>query len=92
MQGRSFVDALVPIHQSCYKLKDTTSQANARIVNYFQSLQDNDPALLQVDIMGMTPLHILCTIPAATKGMIKQLLYIRNTVAAAVRNVNDMRP
>jgi hypothetical protein len=41
--------------------------------------------------MGMTPLHILCANPAATKEMIKQL-YIKKTEAAAVRNVNDMLP
>ena len=55
--------------------------------NYFHSLQDNDPALLQVDIMGMTPLHILCAKPAVIKDMIKQL-YNKNTEAAAVRNVS----
>ena len=86
MKGR--FDTL-PIHQTCYKLNDTTT-TNA-IINYIHSLQDNDPALLQVDIMGMTPLHILCANPAVTKEMIKQL-YIKNIEAAAVRNVNDMLP
>ena len=86
MKGR--FDAL-PIHQTCYKLNNTTSSVD--IINYFHSLQDNDPALLQVDIMGMTPLHILCANPAVTKDMIKQL-YSKNTEAAAVRNVNDMLP
>jgi hypothetical protein len=89
MRGR--FDEL-PIHQTCYNLNNNTSQAdNDSIINYFQSLQDNDPALLQVDIMGMTPLHILCANPAVTKDMIKQL-YSKNTEAAAVRNVNDMLP
>ena len=83
-------DAL-PIHQTCYKLNNNTSQANNDMINYFYSLQDNDPALLQVDIMGMTPLHILCTIPAVTEDMIKQL-YSKNIAAAAVRNENDMLP
>ena len=41
--------------------------------------------------MGMTPLHILCANPAATKDMIKPL-YSKNTAAAAIRNVNDMLP
>ena len=39
----------------------------------------------------MTPLHTLCTNPAVTKDMIKQL-YIKNTEAALVQNVNDMLP
>ena len=44
MKGR--FDAL-PIHQSCYKLNDTTNQAdNDIIVNYFHSLQHNDPATI----------------------------------------------
>ena len=81
-------DAL-PIHQSCYKLNDATT-TNA-IINYIHSIQDNDPTLLQVDIMGMTPLHILCANPAVTKDMMEQL-YRKNTAAAAVRNVNDMLP
>ena len=85
MKGR--FDAL-PIHQTCYYNKNTSS---VDIINSFQSLQDNDPALLQVDIMGMTPLHILCANPAVTKDMIKQL-YRKNAEAAAVRNVNDMLP
>ena len=79
----------LPIHQTCYKFNDTT--ATNAIINYFQSLQDNDPALLQVDIMGMTPLHILCANPAATKDMIKHL-YRKNTEAALVRDVNNMLP
>jgi hypothetical protein len=82
-------DAL-PIHQTCYKL-NVTSHANDSIINYIHSLQDNDPDLLQVDIMGMTPLHILSANPAVKKDMIKQM-YIKNTAAAAVRNVNDMLP
>jgi hypothetical protein len=82
----------LPIHQTCYNFNnDTTHADNDSIINYIYSLQDNDPALLQVDIMGMTPLHILCANPAATKDMIKQL-YIKNTEAAAVRNVNAMLP
>jgi hypothetical protein len=89
MKGR--FDAL-PIHQTCYNFNnDTTHADNNSIINYFHSLQDNDTALLQVDIMGMTPLHILCANPAVTKDMIKQL-YIKNTEAGAVRNVNDMLP
>ena len=87
MKGR--FDTLA-IHQTCYKLNNTTA-TNDIINNYLQSLQDNDPALLQVDIMGMTPLHILCANPAVTKEMIKQL-YNKKTEAAAVRNVNDMLP
>ena len=80
------------IHQACYNFNnDTTHADNDSIINYFQSLQDNEPALLQVDIMGMTPLHILCANPAVTKDMIKQL-YRKNTGAAAVRNINDMLP
>jgi hypothetical protein len=86
MKGR--FDAL-PIHQSCYKVNNNTSSVD--IINYFHSIQDNGPALLQVDVMGMTPLHILCANPAATKDMIKQL-YRKNTEAASVRNVNDMLP
>jgi hypothetical protein len=81
-------DAL-PIHQACYKPNDTI--ATNDMINYFHSLQDNDPALLQVDIMGMTPLHILCANPGATKDMIEQL-YRKNTAALTVRNVNDMLP
>ena len=81
-------DAL-PIHQTCYKFNATTVR-NA-IINCFHSLHDNDPALLQVDVMSMTPLHILCTNPAVTKDMIKQL-YSKNTAAAAVQNANDMLP
>jgi hypothetical protein len=90
MKGR--FDAL-PIHQTCYNFNNNTNHANDddSIVNYFLSLQDNDPALLQVDIMGMTPLHILCANPAVTKDMIKQF-HSKNTEAAAVRDVNDMRP
>ena len=83
-------DAL-PIHQTCYKLNDTTAKNDIIINDYFHSLQDNDPALLQVDIIGMTPLHILNANPAVTKDMIKQL-YSKNTEAAAVRDVNDMLP
>ena len=86
MKGR--FDAL-PIHQTCYKPNDTI--ATNDMINYFHSLQDNEPALLQVDIMGMTPLHILCANPAATKDMIEKL-YRKNTAAAAVRNVNDILP
>ena len=86
LKGR--FDAL-PIHQSCYKLNNTTSSVD--IINYIHSLQDNDPDLLQVDIMGMTPLHILCANPGATKDMIEQL-YRKNTAALTVRNVNDMLP
>ena len=86
LKGR--FDAL-PIHQACYKFNDTT--ATNAIINYFHSLQDNDPASLQVDIMGMTPLHILCANPAVTNDMIKQL-YIKNMEAAAVRDINDMLP
>ena len=41
--------------------------------------------------MGMTPLHIMCANPAATKDMIKQL-YIKNAETAAIRNANDMLP
>jgi hypothetical protein len=81
-------DAL-PIHQACYKFNNTNSSVD--IINYFHSLQDNALALLQVDIMGMTPLHILCANPAATKDMIKEL-YVKNTEAAAVQNVNAMLP
>ena len=61
------------------------------ISDYFHSRQDNDPALLQLDIMGIKPLHILCANPAVTKDMIKKL-YSKNTAAAAVRNANDMLP
>ena len=82
----------LPIHQTCYKLNNNTNHTNDDIIIiYFYSLQDNDPALLQVDIMGMTPLHILCANPAATKDMIKPL-YSKNTAAAAIQNVNDMLP
>ena len=81
-------DAL-PIHQTCYKLNNNTAAND--IINYFHSIQDNDPALLQVDIMGMTPLQILCANPAVTKDMINQL-YNKKTEAAIVRNVNDMLP
>jgi hypothetical protein len=88
MKGR--FDAL-PIHQACYNFNNNANHANYNIINYFYSLQDNDPTLLQVDIMGMTPLHILCANPAVTKDMIKQL-YSKNTEAAAVRNLNDMLP
>jgi hypothetical protein len=77
----------LPIHQICYKFNNNTSSVD--IINTFQSLQHNDPDLLQVDIMGMIPLHILCANPGATKTMIYQL-YLNNTEAAAVRNVNDM--
>jgi hypothetical protein len=86
LKGR--FDAL-PIHQPCYKLNNTTSSVD--IINYFCSLQDNDQALLQVDSMGMTPLHILCANPSVTKDMIKQL-YTKNTEAGGVLNVNDMLP
>jgi hypothetical protein len=86
MKGR--FDTL-SIHQTCYKLNNNTSSVD--IINSFHSLRDNDPALLQVDIMGMTPLYILCANPSVTKDMIKQL-YIKNTAAAPVRNVNDMLP
>jgi hypothetical protein len=86
MKGR--FNAL-PIHQSCYKLNNNTVAND--IINYFHSLQENDPALLQVDVMGMTPLHILCANPSVTKDMIKQL-YHKNTTAASIRNVNDVLP
>ena len=63
----------LPIHLICYNFSNNVSQAdNDRIINYFYSLQDNDPDLLQLDIIGMTPLHILCANPAVTKDMIKQ--------------------
>jgi hypothetical protein len=88
MKGR--FDAL-SVHQMCYKLNKDTNSADAGIINYFQSLQDNGPALLQVDIMGMTPLHIVCANPAVTKDMINQL-YRKKTEAAPVRNINDMLP
>ena len=42
MKGR--VDAL-PIHQSCYKLNNNANHDNYNIINYFHSLQDNDPSL-----------------------------------------------
>ena len=80
----------LPIHQACYKLNKDTSSVDI-INSYFHSIQDNnDPTLLEVDVMGMTPLHILCANPV-TKDMIKQL-YIKNTEAAAVRNVNYLLP
>ena len=79
----------LPIHQTCYKLNDTNAAND--IMNYFHSIQDNDPDLLQVDIMCMTPLHILCANPAATIDTIEQL-YIKNTTAAAIRDVNAMLP
>jgi hypothetical protein len=88
IQGR--FDAL-PIHQTCYNFNNDTTNANDAIINYFHSLQDNDQDLLQVDIMGMTPLHILCANPAATKDMIKQL-YSKNIEAAVARNINNMLP
>ena len=74
-------DAL-PIHQACYNFNNNTSSVDIIIINYFH---------FKVDIMGMTPLHILCANPAATKDMIKQL-YSKNAPAATVRNVNDMLP
>ena len=86
MKGR--FDEL-PIHQACYKLNEDTSSVD--IINSLQSLQRNDPALLQVDIIGMIPLHILSANPAVTKEMIKQL-YHKNTEAALVRDINDMLP
>ena len=86
MKGR--YDAL-PIHQTCYNYNKNTSSVD--IINSYQSLQDNDPALLQVDIMGMTPLHILCANPAVTNEIIKQL-YCKCTATAVIRNVNDMLP
>ena len=47
------------IHQACYNFNnDTTHADNDSIINYIYSLQDNGPALLQVDIICMTPLHI----------------------------------
>ena len=62
--------------QACFNFNnDTTHAENDSIVNYFHSLQDNDPALLQVDIMGMTPLYILCVNPAVAKNIIKQLYH-----------------
>jgi hypothetical protein len=79
----------LPIHQTCCKLNNNTRSIG--IINFFQSLQHNDPDLLQIDIMGMTPLHILCANPVVTKEMIKEL-YRKNTEAAAVRNVNNMLP
>ena len=86
MKGR--FDEL-PIHQACYKLNKDTSSVD--IINSLQSLQHNDPALLQVDIMGMIPLHILSANPAVTKDMIKQL-HSKNIEAALVRDINDMLP
>ena len=79
----------LPIHQTCYKVNKDTSSVD--IINSLQSLQRNDPALLQVDIMGMTPLHILSANPAVTKDMIKQL-HSKNIEAALVRDINDMLP
>ena len=71
----------LPIHHACYKLNDTIHANDDIIINYFYSAQqDNDPALLQLDIMGMTPLHILCANPAVTKDMIKQLYCIARTL------------
>jgi hypothetical protein len=72
------------------RFKDTNS-ADTGIINYHHSLQDNGPVLLQADIMGMRPLLILCAKnPAVTKDIMIEQLYIKNTPAAAVRNVNDM--
>jgi hypothetical protein len=68
----------LPIHQTFYKLKGASHDNDDIANDYFHSLQENDPALLQVDIMGMAPLHILCANPAVTKDMIKQL-YSKNT-------------
>jgi hypothetical protein len=44
----------LPIHQSSYS-SNVTNRAENDIVNDFHSLQNNDPALQQIDIMGMTP-------------------------------------
>ena len=46
---------------------------------------------IPVDIIGMTPLHILCANPATTNTIVKQL-YNKITEAASVRNINDMLP
>lgn len=71
----------LPIHRSCFNFNNNTSHAdNDIIINCFQSLQVNDPAL-----------HILRTNPAVTKDMIKEL-YSKNSEATAVRNGNDMVP
>jgi hypothetical protein len=79
----------LPIHQTYFQLNDT-NHTNDDSINYFQhSIHGNGPSLLQVDIMGMTPLHILRANPTATKDTIKQL-YSKNTITAAVRNVNEI--
>jgi hypothetical protein len=57
-------------HATTSTSNDTNKADNDTIINSFQSLQANGPALLQVDIMGMLPLD-----------MIKQL-YCKNTEAA----------
>jgi hypothetical protein len=89
MKGR--FDEL-PIHQSYFTLNNNTSQDdNDIIINNFHSLQDNDPALLQIDVMGMAPLHITCANPAVTKDMIEQL-HRKNTTATSIRYVNDIIP
>ena len=62
----------LPIHQACYKLNKDTSSVDI-INSYFHSIQDNDPTLLEVDVMGMTPLHILCANPV-TKDMISSCI------------------
>ena len=77
-------------HQLCY---DILQNNNLDEQEYFQTVQGiSDPMLLQqLDVMDMTPLHILCANPMSTINMITQL-YNKNRDAASIKNVNEMTP
>lgn len=81
---------LLPIHQLSYDFHQNNKVDEQE---YFLTIKGiNDPLLLQeVDIMGMTPLHILCANPMSTVEMIKQL-YNKNRGAANMTNVKRMTP
>ena len=72
----------LPLHKLCYNINETTESK-------LTSIQANAESFLEIDAMGMTPLHILCSNPCATPNMIKQLLS-KNQAASHIRNADGM--
>ena len=73
------------LHQNCH------NHNGIIIIDQINSIPTNDPSLLVVDEMGMTPLHVLCCNIHSTSFMIKQLLF-KNRDAALVRSVVGLTP
>jgi hypothetical protein len=73
----------LPIRQLCY---DIFQRKNSNEQDYFQAIQgiDNPSLLQEVDVMEMTPLHILCANPMSTVEMMKHLY---NTIRIEIQQV-----